>query len=383
MRIAFLTMYFPPRWLAGIELATYSLASELVKRGHEVHVFTSSEKKVYRQEQNGFTVHYLPYPSRIPLLSLLAFFFRVYFQVRKVRPDVLHIQSLLWGWMGAVIRAAHHVPYVTNGHGDDIYLDSRFKGPAIRFNLKHANAVIALTNDMRRKVEEVYHRSVMVVPNGVHLEMYQKEFPSARLELGLTDDEEVITFVGGLRKVKGVDNLVKALKIIKEERPRARLMIAGDGEERDMLESLAIQLDLKDDVRFVGKIQNGQVPVILGASDLLALPSLSEGLPLVVLEALAAGLPVVSSKVGGLPDVITDGENGFLTEPGNPQDLAEKVIALLNDTDLRKEMSMSNREKAKDYGWERITDRMEAIYQEIVLLPDKGRNADLSAIHTK
>lgn len=140
-------------------------------------------------------------------------------------------------------------------------------------------------------------------------------------------------------------------------------MLVGGGQERQALQELVKELDLEERVTFVGKVSNGEVPKYMVASDVFVLPSLSEGFPLVTLEAMASGLPIVATKVGGLPEIVKDGDNGFLIEPKNPEQIAEKVLSLLVDEELREKISRNNQEKAKHYSWENIVERLEEVYR--------------------
>jgi N-acetyl-alpha-D-glucosaminyl L-malate synthase BshA len=367
MRIAFLTLLFPPRWVGGIEIATYNLAVELSKRGHEVHVVTSLDEGVPAESvEQGVHIHRLPYPSRVPFWSVMTFFQRASRCMKGIRPDLVQIQSLLWGWMGSSMRFTRGTPFIVAGHGDDVYRDSRLKMPAIRSSLRRADAVIALTPNMERELERIYDRDIHVVPNGIHVGWFSRPDPEARSRWGLSDESKVIVYIGGLRPVKGVEHLVRAFRSIKASVPDATLLLVGDGQERAALEGLTDRSDLSGSVRFVGEVKNEEVPAYLSASDVFVLPSLSEGLPIVALEAMAAGLPVVCSRVGGLPDLIGEGENGFLVVPGDEQGIASSVVRLLTDEALRSRISANNRKKAQDYDWGVIASQAEGIYEDVL-----------------
>ncbi len=362
MKIAFLTFHFPPVWLAGIELVTYNLASELVKRGHEVHVITTLDDGLPKEsKEDGFTVHRIPYKTQVPLVSLSSFFLKVRWKVKEIRPDVLHIQNILWGWMGASMYRSFSIPYIVNAHGDDIYQEHRFKGPAIRNGVKRAGAVVALTQAMKRRIEEVCGAEVWIVPNGVCVERFEN--PQGKREaIGIPRDAKVMTFAGGLRPVKGVQYLIQAMPLIAEKHGDAFCLVIGDGQERNRLEEMTKDLHLESKVKFLGKVENDRVPDLLSLSDIFVLPSLSEGFPLVLLEAMAAGLPLVCSKVGGTPDLVVEGQNGFLVEPRNPSQLAEKLTFLLDSDQVRSQIGARNREEAREYGWDRVAQKFEEIY---------------------
>lgn len=234
--------------------------------------------------------------------------------------------------------------------------------------LKNANVVISLTEDMKGEIQRICNRDVWVIPNGIDLQRFQnlptKE--SIRSRLRLDNDEKIILFVGTLRPVEGVKYLIEAMNIIKQQNTTARLMLVGDGEERQGLEGLVKELKLGGCVTFVGKVPNERVPAYMAAADIFVLPTLSESFGIVNLEAMAAGLPVVASRVGGLPEIIEEGENGFLVEPKKPEQIADRVLMLLSDAGLRQNMAQSNRNKARRYSWQNTVGQLEALYRRLL-----------------
>lgn len=368
MRIAILVGLFPPKWLAGTEIATYNVARHLAKRGHDVHVITSLDEGLPPTSlEQGFYVHRVSVP-RVRFLGIVAFWLKVLLRLRRLRPDLVHSQNIGAGVPAFLAKKLLRTPYVVWGRGTDVYLPSLFKKPISQLALKNPDAVIALTEDMKTEIQKTYRRPVNVIPNGIDLEGYQ-DLPAKaaiREKLGLHDDEKVIVFVGTLRPIKGLRYLIEAMNIIRQEDTAAKLMLVGDGEERQRLEVLVKEWDLGGAVTLVGRVPNERVPQCLAAADVFVLPSLSEGFPNVVLEAMAAGLPVVASRVGGLPEIIDEGQNGFLVAPKSPEQIADRVLLLLGDDELRARISENNREKVRAYSWESVVDRLEGIYRAIV-----------------
>lgn len=257
-------------------------------------------------------------------------------------------------------------PYLVWCRGSDVYLPWRFKRARLGLALRNADAVIALTKDMKREIQKICNREIIVIPNGIDLERFQNlSREEARNKLQIKADDKIIIFVGSLRPVKGVKYLIKAMKIVRQKEPNARLILIGNGEEKQDLIKLTGDLNLGNLITFVGEIPNEKVPEYMAASNVFVLPSLSEGFPLVSLEAMACGLPIVVSRVCGLPEIVEDGKNGFLVESGNPEQIAEKVLLLLEDDELRERMSRNNKEKVKDYTWEGVIGRLERIYEAI------------------
>ena len=157
--------------------------------------------------------------------------------------------------------------------------------------------------------------------------------------------------------------MISAIGKISKENPNAKLLILGEGEEKENLRKFAIRLKLKDRVIFKGEIPNKEVTEYMVASDVFALPSLSEGFPVTILEAMASGLPIVVTKVTGITEIIINGENGFLAEPKNTKEIAEKILLLLEDEEMRERISRNNKENVKKYRWESVVERLEEIYR--------------------
>ena len=368
MRIAILVLLFPPRWLAGTEIATSKIARHLAQRGHDVHVVTSLDDGLPPTElEQGFRVHRVSAP-RVRFMGIIVFWLKALLLLRRLRPDLVHSQNLGMGAPAFLGKKLWRRPYVVWGQGTDVYLPWLFKRAISRPVLGNADSVIGLTEDMRARLQEMCPRDVEVIPNGIDLESYEG-LPlkaAARAQLALCVDEKIIAFVGTLLAIKGLRYLVEAMRSVRREDATARLVLVGDGVERQRLELLVRERGLGDCVTFVGRVYNDVVPHYLAASDVFVLPSLSEGFPVTILEAMAAGAPIVASRVRGLPEIVEEGQNGFLVEPGSPEQLADRILLLLGDDDLRARISANNREKAKAYSWESVVDRLEEVYQVVV-----------------
>jgi N-acetyl-alpha-D-glucosaminyl L-malate synthase BshA len=364
MKIAILVGAFPPKWLAGIEIATYNIAKQLAKRGHEVHVITTLDEGLPKETiEDRFCVHRI-FCRKIRFLGIISFWIKIFWHLKKIDPDIAHVQSVGSGIPGFLAKKLFKKPYIVWGHGSDIYLPDKFTKSISKLVLKNADAVIALTEDMKKKIQKICDRDVVVVPNGIDLERFNNlSKGDIRKRLKIKDDKKRIIFVGTLRPVKSVKYLIKAIKIIIQKDINTRLMLVGDGDERGNLEKLVKELSLEEYVKFVGKVPNEEVPEYMAVSDVFVLPSLSESFGIVNLEAMASGLPIVATKVGGLPEIIKDGENGFLVEPKNPEELAEKVLSILGNNELRERITRNNKEKAKDYSWESVVEKLEEVYR--------------------
>lgn len=365
MKIAILVFYFPPKGLAGTEIATYNIARQLAKRGHEVHVITSLDEGLPREGmEQGFYVHRLGW-RRLRFVGIISFWLKIVRVLRKIEPDIVHSQGM--GMPGFLAKKFFKKPYLVWERGTEVYSPGLFARLLSKLVLRNANAVIALTKDMKREMQRTCKRDILVIPNGIDLERFENLPPDVmRGQLQVRAGERLVLFVGRFRPEKGARYLIEAMETIRQKNQPVRLILIGEGGEEEALKLLVRQLNLGDYIDFLGQIPNEEVPRYMAAADVFVLPSLSEGFPNVILEAMASGLPIVATKVAGLAEIIKDGENGFLVEPENPEQIALKVLLLLEDDDLREKISGNNKERVKDYTFEKVIASIEQVYQKVV-----------------
>jgi glycogen(starch) synthase len=216
-------------------------------------------------------------------------------------------------------------------------------GPIERWGEHSTEAVLAITPRLFRLLvsEGVEKDRVHLIPPGVNPSLFDGPFEDPFVGVG----KPRVLFVGRLAPQKGVRTLVAAAGLLEDE--SAQVILVGDGPERSALEREAERLGAGDRLHFVGFVAHDRLPPALAHADLLALPSLYEELGTVLLEAMQAGLPVVASKTGGIPDVIEDGVNGMLVPPGDPEALARAIDRLLADRDLARRLSEGTRQRGK------------------------------------
>jgi glycosyltransferase involved in cell wall biosynthesis len=207
---------------------------------------------------------------------------------------------------------------------------------------------------------------VRFLPSGV-----QRREPAGRRdvreELGLPPDAPLVGTVCGLRPQKALDVLVRASARVAESIPGVRVLVLGEGPERDRLEALIEELGLASTVFLLGAWPHEDVPDFVDALDVTVLSSDFEGTPLAVLEFMGAGKPVVATAVGGVPDLIEDGVHGLLVEPGRPDALAEAVAALLRDPARRAAMGAAGRERQRaEFDFAETVRRLEGLYDELL-----------------
>jgi len=367
MKIVIVASRFPPEGkIGGIEIMSQDMANILSQKGNYVCVVTSGRRNIIERLNQDIIVYRVPIPY-IKFLGNIIFWIKIFFVLKKIRPDIVHCQTIQMGIPCFLFKKIYRKPYIVWCHGFDVYFPWKFKKIISKIVLDEANEIIALTNNMKNELKKKCKKDIFVLPNGIFLEKF-KGFSKQiiRDKLKIHFNEKIIIFVGELKQVKGVKYLIKAFKIINQKVPKAKLFLIGDGKQKKELEELVEKLNLKQNVVFVGKVMNEDVPEYMVASDIFVLSSLSEGLPVTILEAMASGLPIIATKVRGLSEIIKEGENGFLVKPEDPDEIAEKILLIIQNDKLRKEISDNNKKKAKEYDWENIIEKIEKIYSKVI-----------------
>src|SRR5215208_6471493 len=294
--------------------------------------------------------------------------------VLAARSDVVHVhlgEDLAVLPLGAATARLHRLPLVLTVHTSlrhtlavsDLRsaLLKTIGSPIERWGEHSAEAVLVITPRLLRLLlaDGVDEHRIHLIPPGVNPSLFEGPFedPFAGIR------RPRVLFVGRLAPQKGVSTLVEAAGLLKD--PSAQVLLVGDGPERKALERDADRLGVGDRLHFVGFLAHERLPAVLSYADLLVLPSLYEELGTVLLEAMWAGLPIVASRTGGIPDVIEDGVNGMLVPPGEPEALARAIDRLLADRDLARQLSEGAQKRVKDYNWEMLAERILAAYRGV------------------
>lgn len=275
--------------------------------------------------------------------------FRLRNLLRSRDVDLMHSHEFAMNAYGALASLVSGVPLIATVHGKGYYAD-RWRRRTAYGLVARRGRMVAVSRDVKRHLVErvgIPEDRVRTIPNGIDSRLYRGGAgvrERVRRELGLDEGRPVVGAVGNLYPVKGHSFLVEAAARVRRELPSAAFLIAGEGALLEPLRRRARELDC--DVRFLGFRED--VPDLLQALDVFVLPSLSEGLPLSVLEAMAAGRAVVATAVGGIPELVLPGETGLLVPPSDPEALARAILALLRDRDLAEKLGSLGRERVEE-----------------------------------
>lgn len=293
--------------------------------------------------------------------------------MRNERPDIIHTHNLVAHTHAAPAARQRGIPIVHTKHGRQVTSFRRV--PWLReFLYGLSDRIAVVSGDTGRSLASkvpIDEKKIVVVYNGIDMEKFVSlDRVGAREKLGIPDGATVVGAVSRLDPVKDHSTMLKAFaKIAGEGRDRL-FLIVGDGPEHDRIESLATELGIRDNVIMTGFSE--EIPEMLAAMDIYLQPSTEEGLSLTILEAAAAGVPVVSTRVGGTPEIIADGENGVLIEVGDHEALAGVLERFVEDRGPFDEMAVKARKRIKEvFSLEGMTGNYETIYRNI--LTERGR----------
>jgi glycosyltransferase involved in cell wall biosynthesis len=345
----------------GAELMMLELAKELRARGHTVLPVGLSAGTGWlgaRFVAAGFEPASFELRSPLDLKAVRE----LTTILREFRADVVHSHEFTMAIYGAAAAKRAGARHVITMHGGLYYSEAWRRRAALRWATRRSAALVGVsvaTGQALQNILGIDGAKLHVVPNGIPLRTGSRA--KLRSELGLAPGELLIVSVGNLYPVKGHAVLVDALARLRD-RAGWRLAIAGRGEEEPRLRAQFAAAGIGDRVHLLGF--RDDVADILAAGDLFTMPSLSEGLPLALVEAMSFGLPVVVTRVGGVPEVVTDGVEGFLVPPSDPGALATALAALLDDAPRRKAMGDDARTRAlRDYALSTMADRYERLYR--------------------
>jgi glycosyltransferase involved in cell wall biosynthesis len=291
---------------------------------------------------------------------------RVIEVIRRYGVNVLHAHEFAMNTYGSLVATITGVPIVTTIHGKNYYADKWRRRLAYRL-VSRLSYMVAVSADIKRHLAEkvgVREDRVITIPNGIDLSAYDSQRShreEVRRTLGVDNGTLLLGAIGNLYPVKGHTYLLRAVALLHGGGLPVKLVIAGRGALLDDLRAETTRLGIARDVAFLGFRED--VPALLPALDVFVLPSLSEGLPLSALEAMATGMPVVATRVGGAPEVVAHGESGLLVPPADPTALAEAVRVVLCDREVARRFAETGRRIVETrFSLARMLGQYEALY---------------------
>jgi N-acetyl-alpha-D-glucosaminyl L-malate synthase BshA len=359
----------------GSGVVATELGLELARRGHEIHFITYSQPvrlallnpNVHYHEVNVPEYplfHYQPY--ELALSSKLVDMVKLY------KIDLLHVHYAIphayAGYMAKQMLKAEgiKIPMVTTLHGTDITLvgNHPFYKPAVSFSINKSDVVTSVSQNLKDETYKLFNikREIHVIPNFIELDKIKIDSNIAcHRSVMANENEKIITHISNFRKVKRIPDVIQIFYKIQQQIP-SKLMMVGDGPEKEIAENLCQKLGISDRVIFFGN--SNEIDKILSYTDLFLLPSETESFGLAALEAMAWGVPVISSNSGGLSEVNFEGVSGFLSDVGNTDEMAQNAIKILSNETKLAEFKQNALAVAKQFDIKNIVPIYEKLYEE-------------------
>ena len=359
----------------GSGVVATELGKALALAGHEVHFITYTQPPrldIFSENIFYHEVSVASYPlfEYLPYESALAS--KMVDVTINEKLDLIHVHYAIPHASAAYLAKqilkykGIHVPVITTLHGTDITLvgrDPSFE-PVVTFSINESDGVTAvsesLKNDTYNEFEILSH--IEVIPNFIDLQRFQKR-PHEHFKKSLCPNgEKLLMHTSNFRKVKRIQDIVKVFAIVRKKIP-AKLVFIGDGPERSGIEALCRELEVQNDVRFLGKMDG--IEEALSLADLFLLTSEKESFGLAALEAMACEVPIISSNAGGIPEVNIHGVTGYVSEVGDVEDMAANAIKMLSDPKLHDQMKANALKRAQEFDIVKILPLYEKFYERI------------------
>ncbi len=359
----------------GSGVVATELGIELSKRGHEVHFITY--KQPVRLELVGSNVHF--HEVNVPQYPLfhyqpyeLALSSKLVDMAKLHEIEILHVHYAIPHAYAAymakkmLLEEGIYIPIITTLHGTDITLvgSHPFYKPAVTFSINQSDAVTCVSESLKNDTMRLFDikKDIHVVTNFIDLDKHNyNEFTDCERSVLANEDEKIISHISNFRKVKRIPDIIQVFNNIQKGIPSKLLMI-GEGPEKKAAKKLAKRLGIVDKVVFLGN--SFEIDKILCYSDLFMLPSETESFGLSALEAMASGVPVISTNSGGLPEVNVQGVSGFLSDVGDIEDMSKNAIHTLSDETRLNTFKTNARKEAQKFDLHQIVPQYEAIYDE-------------------
>ncbi len=358
----------------GSGVIATELGKYLATKGHQAHFITydqpvrlnSLDPNTYYHEVSMHDYplfHYQPYE-----LALSSKMVQV---IKKWKLDILHVHYAIphayAAHMAKKILAQHgiNIPVITTLHGTDITLVG--KNPiyrdAVEFSINASDMVTSVSESLKNDTESFFHieKNIRVVPNFIDRTIYERETECLRKQFA-PDGQRIISHISNFRSVKRILDIVKIFAEVRSEY-KSRLLMIGDGPDKEPARALAYELNVAEDIIFLGKVVD--IERILKCSDVFLLPSEKESFGLAALEAMACGVPVVSSNTGGIPEVNLHGKTGFTANVGDVKTMASHVKEIFSNAVLEESLRVAAKRRSLEFDIEKVAPKYEDLYKEL------------------
>ncbi len=362
----------------GSGVVATELGKGLAERGHKVHFITYKQPFRLDSFHPNISYHEVSFENYAlfqypPYETALAS--RMVDVVQFEKLDILHVHYAIPHASAAYLAQqilktkGINTPFITTLHGTDITLVGKDKSflPVVEFSINNSNGITAVSSSLKQETLDYFSisKEIEVIYNFINLSRFTKQEKSHFRKLVAEDDDRILIHVSNFRKVKRVEDVIKMFHIL-TKKTKAKLLMVGDGPERQACEELCRSLEICENVKFLGKQE--AIEELMAISDLFILPSQSESFGLAALEAMACEVPVISSNTGGLPELVIDGYNGYMSEVGDVNSMAENAHHILKTDAVLNQFKANAFQTAKKFDIAVILPQYEKYYQKIINL---------------
>jgi glycosyltransferase involved in cell wall biosynthesis len=358
----------------GIETFCIKAAEQLVKRGVDARIVCGTEDGPEEFVRNGVRYHAFPFTNKeeFPdfgtrfrkLCKRLSFAKNCSDFMLKEKFDIVHVHKPFeFPIMHYLRRKGSPAKIVFGGHGTDFFLTDRY------YFKRVVDAGVTCSEFNADEIEARYGVRPFVIYNGADTEVFRPmDMQDSRRACGLDPAGKYFGTLGRLIGWKGIQVFIKAMPEILADCPDAKMLIVGGGEYRPELERLAMELGVHEGLIFAGRIEHGRLPLWINSMDMLVQPSIGEeAFGISIIEAMSCGKPVVATASGGIPEIVVDGEVGYIVQRNDETMLADRVITLLNDKELTRKMGTNGRQRVIDeFTWDKVVERLLKIYDKVL-----------------
>lgn len=375
MRIALVSDWYYPK-IGGVASHMHNLALKLKGRGHDVAVVTNNWETGKEKELERLNIDLIKIPGVIsPIFGI-----NVTYSLKSTQElneflkdfDIIHSHHAFTPLALKAVKAGRTLEKgtlltthsISFAHESKLWQALGLTFPLFSHYLKYPHRIIAVSKAAKAFIEHFTDTKVEIIPNGVDDKTFHPNWNKEEIKEEFGIEGEVILYVSRMSYRKGPHVLLNAFSQIKD----ATLVMAGNGELSPFLKAQAKFLGIEDRTRFLGYVPTKELPKIFGMADIFVLPSITaEAFGIVILEAMASGVPIIATTVGGIPEVIKESESGLLVPPSNELELKNAIEKLLNDESLRKWLGQNGRKAVEEkYSWNNVIKEIEKAYEEVL-----------------
>jgi L-malate glycosyltransferase len=372
--------YFP--MIGGAEIFHQKTAEFMASKNHQVDILTCiwdkadvvwDNWKKEKEELSKTTIYRVKPFSYIQYLKSIGAIIPLYKKalqlIKKNNYDLIHAHIYPASIVGAMLKKKTKLPLIITVQGGDLAdysetggIASLFLEPMIGKALQKANLVHVVSKYLEKEIKEMGVNNIVIIPNGVDTNIFKpSQKTKTRKKLNISKSEFLIVSHSRLTPKNGIDLLIRSIKPI-ASKYELKLLLVGGGEQEVELKQLVKQEKLNNDVKFLGYLPSKKTAEILSSGDLFVRASRNEGFGISFIEAMACEIPVIGTKVGGIPNVVSHNIDGILIKPESVENLTQNIELLINDKKLYEKLRTNGLKKARKYDWRLISKQFEKLY---------------------